>query len=282
MYQRAFKRVMAIHDLSGLGRSSLMAAVPILSVMGIQACPVPTAVLSSQTSGFTDYSFVDLTESMPAYLRHWQEIGMDFDGIYSGFLGSTAQIELMEQILQQFKGEHTLVVIDPVMGDDGALYDTMDSQFVEKMGHLIGSGDIITPNVTELNLLTGCAADEKNTIAQLQHKMAYLYDQGSRQIIVTGVDLPDGGKCILGYTGQRGQYLQIPYHQLPASYPGTGDIFASVLTGGLLQGRSLSQAVTLAADFISHAVADAMASEEPVRDGVFLEPNLYRLVATHK
>ena len=114
--KREFKRVMAVHDLSGLGRSSLMAVTPVLSVMGVQVCPVPTAVLSTQTSGFTDYTFVDLTDTMPAYLKHWQQLHMDFDCIYSGFLGSAQQIAIMENTLDTFADADTLVVIDPVLG----------------------------------------------------------------------------------------------------------------------------------------------------------------------
>lgn len=131
--KRNFKRVMAIHDLSGLGRSSLMAVTPVLSVMGMQVCPVPTAVLSSQTSGFHDYTFVDLTPIMPKYLQHWKSLQMDFDCIYSGFLGSAEQIHMMREILQEFSNQDTLVIIDPVLGDDGELYDTMDMDMVKQM-----------------------------------------------------------------------------------------------------------------------------------------------------
>lgn len=278
MYQRNFKRVMAIHDLSGLGRSSLMAAIPILSVMGVQVCPVPTAVLSSQTSGFSDYTFTDLTETMPQYLQHWKNLDMDFDGIYSGFLGSTEQVDIMMDVLNHFHKQDTLAVIDPVMGEDGLLYDTMDDSFVEQMCRLVQKADIITPNVTELNLLAGCAADEVNDVQMLKEKLAKVSQTGPQTVIVTGVELPDASRCILSYTRQNDEYLQIPYKHLPINYPGTGDIFASVLTGSLIQGNTLAEGIKLAADFISCAVADAMASGEPIRDGVFLETNLYRLV----
>ena len=278
MYRRAFKRVMAIHDLSGLGRSSLMAAIPILSVMGVQVCPVPTAVLSTQTSGFKDYTFADLTETMPDYLQHWKKLGMDFDGIYSGFLGSTKQVDIMLDVLTHFHNQDTLAIIDPVMGEDGLLYDTMDSSFVEQMSRLVKKADIVTPNVTELNLLAGCPANEINDVQMLKEKLVQVSQSGPQTVIVTGVELPDTSRCIFSYTRQTGEYLQIPYKHLPINYPGTGDIFASVLTGSLIQGQTLETGIKLAADFISSAVADAMASEEPIRDGVFLETNLHRLI----
>lgn len=276
--KRSFKRVMAVHDLSGLGRSSLMAVTPVLSVMGVQVCPVPTAVLSTQTSGFTGYTFVDLTDTMPAYLRHWQQLQMDFNCIYSGFLGSAQQIDVMEQVLETFVDDETLVVVDPVLGDDGALYDTMNQAMVERMRGLIGKADIITPNVTEVKLLLQLPLEQELLAEDLPALLPLLAEQGPDRIIVTGVHKRDGGRCVCCYQQDGGQYEQIDYTQLPVSYPGTGDIFAAVLVGGLLQGRTLTQSVRLAADFICSAVADAIEADEPIRDGVQLEKNLYRLL----
>lgn len=275
--KRNFKRVMAIHDLSGLGRSSLMAITPVLSVMGMQVCPVPTAVLSSQTSGFTEYTFIDLTEHMPAYLQHWKQLGMDFDCIYSGFLGSAEQISIMEDILRSFSTNHTFVVVDPVLGDDDALYDTMDQDMVVRMRQLIGQADIITPNVTEVKLLLGLAIEIPLFAEQLEPFMQQLAQMGPKIIVVTGVHQRDGGRCVCYFQQDQQLYEQISYRQLPVSYPGTGDIFAAVLIGGIMQGRSLRDSIQLSADFICHAVADAITADEPIRDGVQLEKNLYRL-----
>ena len=277
--KRTFKRVMAVHDLSGLGRSSLMAATPVLSVMGAQVCPVPTAVLSSQTSGFENYTFVDLTDNMPAYLQHWKELQLDFDCIYSGFLGSVQQIVIMEQILADFNADgQTLVVIDPVLGDDGALYDTMDQQMVEEMGRLITHADIITPNMTELKLLLDLPAERELYAEDLAEILPQMAAKGPGTVVVTGVHRKDGGRCVCCYQKDLAQYQEIAYKELPICYPGTGDIFASVLIGGILQGRTLQESIQLSADFICHAVADAIEAGEPIRDGVQLEKNLYRLV----
>ncbi len=279
--QRAFQRVLAMHDLSGLGRSSLMAVTPVLSVMGIQVCPVPTAVLSTQTSGFTDYTFVDLTDTIPAYLSHWKQLNMDFDCIYSGFLGSAAQIAIMEQVLQDFAVGNTLVVIDPVLGDDDALYDTMDAQMVAEMRNLIRHADIITPNETEVKLLLNLPLEQKLYAEHMEPYMRQLAALGPETVVVTGMQKQAGGHCVCCYQHMPDTApvcIQIDYQELPIRYPGTGDIFTAVMIGGLLRGNTLAESIRCSADFISVAVADAIAVNEPVRDGVQLEKNLYRLI----
>ena len=278
---RSFQRVLAMHDLSGLGRSSLMAVTPVLSVMGIQVCPVPTAVLSTQTSGFTDYTFVDLTDTIPAYLEHWKQLGMNFDCIYSGFLGSAEQIGIMEQLLRDFTDTDTLVVIDPVLGDDDALYDTMDEAMVAQMRSLIAHADIITPNETEVKLLLGLPMEQKLYAEQAEPYMQALAALGPDTVVITGMQKETGGHCVCCYQrteATQGAYMQIDYQELPVRYPGTGDIFAAVMIGGLLRGDGLASSIKRSADFISIAVADAIAANEPVRDGVQLEKNLYRLI----
>ncbi len=279
--KRTFKRVMAIHDLSGLGRSSLMAATPVLSVMGAQVCPVPTAVLSSQTSGFDNYTFIDLTDNMLPYLQHWKNLQMEFDCIYSGFLGSEQQLAIMEQILQDFNADgQALVVIDPVLGDDGQLYDTMNMNMVAQMRHLVSHADIITPNMTELKLLLGLPTDEIIYAEQLADILPKMAELGPKTIVVTGVHRANGGRCVCCYQQSDQQYHEVDYKELPICYPGTGDIFASVLIGGILQGRSLTESIQLSADFICHAVADAIEEGGEIRQGVQLEKNLHRLVRT--
>ena len=153
--KRNFKRIAAVHDICGLGRSSLAAVMPIVSVMGIQVCPLPTAVLSSQTSGFEGYTFVDLSDQMDGTVDHWQRVGMDFDCIYTGFLGSPQQVDSIVTMVDKLADDNPLVVVDPVMGDDGLLYDTMDEAMIEKMKQLVAKADVITPNYTELLYLLG-------------------------------------------------------------------------------------------------------------------------------
>ena len=153
--KHSVKRVAAIHDLSGFGRASLTAIIPILSSMGVQVCPLPTAILSNHTGGFDTFSFVDFTDHMQDYIDHWKELKIDFDCIYSGFLGSERQIEIVSGFIDDFGTKDNMVVIDPVLGDNGNLYSTMDQGLVEGMKHLVTKADIITPNFTEVSLLLG-------------------------------------------------------------------------------------------------------------------------------
>ena len=153
--KHSVKRVAAIHDLSGFGRASLTAIIPILSSMGVQVCPLPTAILSNHTGGFDTFSFVDFTDHMQDYIDHWKELNIDFDCIYSGFLGSERQIEIVSGFIDDFGTKDNMVVIDPVLGDNGNLYSTMDQGLVEGMKHLVTKADIITPNFTEVSLLLG-------------------------------------------------------------------------------------------------------------------------------
>ena len=151
------KRVAAIHDLSGFGRASLTVVIPILSTMGVQVCPLPTAVLSTH-SKFEDFHFIDLTGEMSDYIRHWKQLGISFDAVYSGFLGSPRQIDIVTDFIDHFSQQDQLVIVDPVLGDNGALYGPLNKDMVTEMQSLIKQADIITPNITEASLLLGKAS----------------------------------------------------------------------------------------------------------------------------
>src|SRR6056297_276549 len=146
-------KVAAIHDLSGFGRGSLTTVIEVLATMGIQPCPLPTAILSTHTGGFKDYKFIDLTDELPEYIDHWNSLNLKFDAIYSGFLGSTKQVEIVIDFIKRFKREEQYVIIDPVLGDNGQTYDTFGLEMVEKMRSLVKQADIITPNITEAQFL---------------------------------------------------------------------------------------------------------------------------------
>lgn len=147
-------RVAAIHDLSGFGRASLTVIIPILSTLGIQVCPVPTAILSTHTGGFKDYKYIDLTEHLEDYINHWDKLNIKFDGIYSGFLGSPDQISIVSNFIEKFQGDNQLIVIDPVMGDNGQTYGPMNGRMIQEMKGLICQADVITPNMTEAAFFT--------------------------------------------------------------------------------------------------------------------------------
>lgn len=271
------KRVAAIHDLSGIGRSSLAVVLPILSCMGVQVCPVPTAVLSTQTSGFSGYSFVDLTDSLPAYMGHWQTLGLSFACIYSGFLGSKSQIQMVGDFIDHFADKQTMVVVDPVLGDDGALYDTMSRSMVEEMKTLVGKAHVVTPNFTELLYLVGVESQENFLLAEIEQWIRDLSAKGPKIVIVTSVPLGEQ-TMVLAYDGLLDQFCQVACDYIPASYPGTGDIFASVVVGSLLQGMTLSYAIRQGVDFVTTAIRNSYQGGAPIREGVVFEPNLAMLL----
>lgn len=180
--QPKLKRVAAIHDLSGFGRASLTVIIPTLSVMGIQVCPVPTAVLSTHSGGFTDYVFHDLTGVMGDYGAHWKKLGLSFDCIYSGFLGSPRQASIVSSFIDDFKTERTLTVVDPVMGDNGSLYNSVSKDMVPEMRKLIAKADIIVPNFTEAALLLN--TEQKKRLTNADESLAaktFGYGAGHRR-----------------------------------------------------------------------------------------------------
>ncbi len=268
------KKVAAVHDISGCGRSSLTAVLPILSAFGIQGCPVPTAVLSTITGYFENYTWTDLTDTIPAYLAHWESLGLSFDSIYTGFLAGETQIDLMKDMIHRFPTP--LVLVDPVFGDDGELYSTFDRSFVEKMKELVKVADVITPNLTEAAMLLGNEVPET-----LSHDDAYRYlralcAQGPKSAVITGI--PGGDHIHTAcWDGARDEYTYLSMPRLAGRYPGTGDIFASVLLGFLLSGESLRESGKKATQFVTECIQTAIRTKEPVRDGLPFEFLLSKL-----
>ena len=247
------KRVVAIHDLSGVGRCSLTVIMPILSAMGVQACPVPTAILSTHTGGFGEVAFQDLTDYLPQALAHYQRLGLDFSCIYSGFLGSEAQID---HCLAFFKAyPSALAVVDPVMGDHGKPYRTVTEGMRRRMVGLVSIADVITPNLTEAYILLGEPYNPMPlTRAQAKSMLARLSEKGPQKIVITGVSLAEGNMANIGYDQEHNYYWCVPCDYVPVSYPGTGDIFAAVLTASFLIGDSLPIAMSRASRFVEIAI----------------------------
>ncbi len=273
----SIKKVAAIHDLSGFGRASLTAIIPIISSMGHQVCPMPTAVLSSHTGGFEDYSFVDLTESMSAFAEHWKNLELDFDCIYTGFLGSPKQIDIIEKLIDDMKRENTLIVVDPVLGDNGKLYETMCDNMVKKMRGLIKKADIITPNYTEAVLLLGEEYREEISEEKIKKWLVRLSDMGPRIVIITSVPHNEDTTNVIAYNRDDGKFLKVSCVYIPAHFPGTGDIFTSVLIGSILNGDSLPMALDRSVQFITSAIVASYGFAYPHREGVLLEKVLENL-----
>ena len=271
------KRVAAIHDLSGFGRASLAVIIPIISSMNHQVCPMPTAVLSTHTGGFKDYSFVDLTDSMVEFANHWKRLQLDFDCIYTGFLGSPRQIEIIEDFIDSMKRDYTLTVIDPVMGDNGRLYDTMCDEMVRKMRNLIARADVITPNFTEAVLLLGEEYREDISEDLIKDWLRRLSDMGPRTVIITSVPNRNNMTDVIAYNREDGRFWKVSCVYIPAHFPGTGDAFTSVIVGSMLQGDSLPMALDRGVQFITSAIRASYGFVYPQREGVLLEKVLGNL-----
>ncbi len=273
MFRTPVPRVAAIHDLSGFGRTSLTVVMPILSTMGIQVCPMPTAVLSTHTTEFTDFSFCDLAAEMRHFLRHWRQLNLSFDAIYSGFLGSPEQMEVVEETIKYCKKEHGVAVVDPVLGDNGTLDPTMTPQMVSRMRSLISHADCITPNHSEACWLLDIPYTPRMTVAQARERLMALTDMGPQVAIITSAPISTNDKTCsaVAYDAEQKRFWRVDCPYIPAFYPGTGDCFASVLTGALLQGDSLPVAMDRAVDFVTMGIRATFGHNEPNRYGILLE-----------
>lgn len=273
-------RVIAIHDLSGFGRCSLSVILPTLSVMGVQVCPVVTGVLSTHTGGLGEVVFRDLTDYMEPALDHYRRLNLEFECVYSGWMGSAEQIE---SCLDYFKSwPDALAVVDPVMGDHGKPYQTYTPDMCQRMASLAAAADLITPNLTEASILLG-EPYPAAPLRQFEAKrmLARLSEKGPRLVTITGVEMADGHVSNLGYDRDRGEYWRVDCNYVPASYPGTGDLFASVLVGALLRGDSLPMAIERASRFLEIAVRTTFSYGSDTRYGVMLESCLSWLGQEH-
>ncbi len=276
---RKIKRVAAIHDLSGFGRASLSVIIPILSKMGIQVCPIPTAILSTHTGGFKNYSMIDLTDRMEEYIDHWRRLGIEFDCIYSGFLGSSKQIDIVSNFIDVFSSNDPLIVVDPVLGDNGFLYSAVSESMIEKMGHLIKKADIITPNFTEAAYLLDRSYDLKLPEETIKKWLLRLSEKGPTIPIITSVfdeDFP-GEIEVMAYNSKEHVFLKMVSEYIPAHYPGVGDIFTSIIVGSVLGGDELSSSISKAMQFITDVIMVSHREKYPEREGVFLEAMLDKL-----
>lgn len=270
-------KVAAIHDLAGFGRCSLSVVIPVLSSMGIQVCPMPTAVLSTHTGGFEGYTFVKLTDTLTAYYQHWKRLGIRFDCIYSGFLGSKAQIDILCAMIDAFQTPENLIVVDPAFADGGALYATFDAAFVAHMRRLVAKAQVITPNITEAAFLLGREMPAHLDAAQARDWLLALAALGPDTVIITSAPMQNSKSSVIAYEKNTQQFRQLPCEYVPAEYPGTGDIFTSVLTGALLQKNDVSMAITRAVDFVSTAIRATYDAGSEARNGVLLEKFLHTL-----
>ncbi len=263
------KTIAAVNDLSGYGRCALTVSLPVLSSMGIQCCPVPTSILSNHT-GFPTWFFDDYTEKMEPYLGKWKELNLAFDGILTGFFGSVRQIRIAADMIRDFKGQDTKVIVDPIMGDHGKTYATCTPQLCQEMEKRVRLAQAVPPNVTEGCILTGREYKAEGWEEEELEKMAIeLQKMGPSHVVITGVE--KGDRLINVVAEPDGRVSLQQNKKAGQGRPGTGDIFSSIVAGSLILGREFSWGVGLAADFVSRCIQKSEELDIPVRNGVCFE-----------
>ena len=271
-------RIAAIHDLSCFGRCSLTIALPVLSAMGCQCCPLPTALLSAHT-GFPGNTFLDLTVEMGRIADHWAAMDLQFDAIYSGFLGSADQVDTVARFFDTFKKSDTAVIVDPVMGDHGTAYRTCTPELCRGMRVLAENADVITPNLTEAALLLDRPYEEIRQ-SDAYEVVRRLSLGGRRSVVLTGYSSESGQTGALYFDRDSGESKAVQTPREPQDFSGTGDLFASVLAGGVARGVPLFQAAQAAADFVRDCIARTLAEGLTEQDGVDFEPLLGQLTSS--
>lgn len=274
------KRIITVQDISCVGKCSLTVALPVISAMGVEACVLPTAVLSTHTA-FKGFTFRDLTGDLPAITSHWQQEKISFDAIYTGYLGSLEQINLMHQLIKDFGGGSTRVIVDPCMADNGSLYSGFTPDFAKAMAGLCSKADVIVPNLTEASFLLGipyvASGYDKNYIEDLLQKLAAL---GARRIVLKGISFDEKKIGIACYDSDSQKTIWYFHEKMPQNFHGTGDIFASVLTGALVRDFSLDKACRLAADFVVESIRATLSHKDYNWYGVDFETALPSLVSS--
>lgn len=278
------KRIAVINDLSGFGRCSLVAAISVLSSMGTSACPLPTAVLTAQT-GYDSYYCDDYTDKMDIYIEEWKKLNANFAGIYAGFLANEAQVDKILDFLSVFKKNETFFLVDPIMGDDGKTHGLFTEGLKRELKLLCKEASVITPNLTELCLLTDenyediiALKEEPRLIATLVKLGRKLVNRPDKHIIVTGISSLRNGKKYMGnllITKDSYNFFAFPF--IAGSYSGTGDLFASCLVGGMANNVPLDKSIKRAGNFIAKSIQDSVLHHVPYNDGVNFEKYLYLL-----
>ena len=271
------KKIAVINDISGFGKCSLTVSLPIISALQLECNPIPTAILSNQT-GYDDFYSVDFTENMTPYIDVWKKQNVHFDAILTGYLASEKQVDVILDFVENFKDENTLVFIDPVMADDGVMYDTYDEKLCEKVKTLTKKANIITPNLTELCIL--CGADYKriareNNVAEIGNLASSLLNETTKTVIVTGVK---NDSEIINLIADKSGINLVKSALLKGSYSGTGDIFSSIVCGGITKGMNVTNAVSLATEFIYNSIKSTPTNLGYEPNGVNFQNQLEMLI----
>ena len=271
------KRILTIQDISCFGKCSLTVALPLLSAMGVETVILPTAVLSTHTL-FKGFTCRDLSDQLTPITDHWKREGITFDAIYTGYLGTEEEIDTVIGIIRTFGNDHTLVFVDPAMGDNGKLYPAFNEHYARKNADLCAVADIADPNITEAAFLTGLPYREQYTEDYIREMLLTLAELGTKTPILTGVSLSEGETGAMGYDTEKKTFFSYQNDRIPAAYHGTGDIFSSVLAGAFVLGIERTEALKIAADYTALTIAETVKNPENPWYGVDFEKTIPVLV----
>lgn len=257
------KRIVTIQDISCVGKCSLTVALPIISAMGVETSVIPTAVLSTHTA-FSDFTFHDLTNEINPITTLWKGQGISFDAIYTGYLGSIEQINIMAKLFDDFKTESNIIVVDPAMADNGELYKGFDQNFADKMSELCSKADVIVPNLTEACCMLNIPyVGDKYSKEFIQDILIRLSKQGCKYCVLTGVSFDENSLGVMSYNSETNSFFEYYSEKLPKSFHGTGDVFASTFTGALMQNNiSKEEALKIAVDYTVECIRVTLKNED--------------------
>ena len=271
------KRIVTIQDISCVGKCSLTVALPIISAMGIETAVIPTAVLSTHTA-FKNFTYRDLTGDLPKIAKHWKQEKFNFDGIYTGYLGSIKQIDILKEFFKRFKTPDNFIFIDPVMADNGKLYAGFDANFVKKMKKLCKMADIIVPNLTEASYMLEKEYKENYSEQEIKDMLIELSLLGPKYVVLTGVSFNENKLGVMSYNKETNEYFTYFKEKVPAKYHGTGDIFASTLVGAITNNNTLEEGLKVAVDYVWETINDTYKTNEKDVYGVNFETKIPYLI----
>lgn len=269
------KKILLVNDLPGVGKVALGAMIPILSYLGFSVHNLPTAIVSN-TLDYGDFHILDTTEYMKETIKVWTRLGFSFDAVATGFITTSEEIELVEKLIASY-AKKPYVMVDPIMGDHGTLYNGIDESRIALMRTLVGQSDLSLPNLTEANFLTRGEGDDYVTRTVMEEIRTGMKKLGAKSYLVTSVHLREGGHYMFGYDHVTDEYFEIPYEKLPYNFPGTGDVFSAILLAAILRGDSLKTAAKRAHRFIAYAIEKNREFTENVHEGLFIERHLVAL-----
>ena len=271
------RRIVTIQDISCVGKCSLTVALPIISAMGIETAVIPTAVLSTHTA-FKNFTYRDLTNDLPKIAIHWKQEKFNFDGIYTGYLGSIEQIDMLKEFFKQFKTSENFIFIDPVMADNGKLYAGFDTNFVKEMKELCKTADIIVPNITEASYMLEKEYKENYSEEEIKHMLIELSNLGPKYVVLTGVSFKDNELGVMSYNKETNKFFTYFKEKVPAKYHGTGDIFASTLVGAITNNNTIEEGLKIAVDYVWETINDTYKTNKEDAYGVNFETKIPYLI----